>query len=138
MAQGARPAATRMTRKVLDTSVIMAILLDEPGQDVAATLVSGAVLSSVNFAEILTKCLEKTVPLDVALDYIRDSEIETASFDADVAVIAGRLFATARKGVLSLGDRACIATAISQKATVVTADRVWAELNLPCPVELIR
>jgi PIN domain nuclease of toxin-antitoxin system len=126
-----------MTR-VVDTSAIMAILLDEHGQEVAARLVSGGVLSSVNFAEILTKCIERAVPPDVARIYIRDAGIDVVPFDADHALVSAELFSKARKGVLSLGDRACIATAIARKATVVTADRIWATLDLGCPVELIR
>jgi PIN domain nuclease of toxin-antitoxin system len=39
---------------------------------------------------------------------------------------------------LSLGDRACIATAIKIGGTAVTADRVWSTLDLGCKVELIR
>jgi PIN domain nuclease of toxin-antitoxin system len=127
-----------MTSRVLDTSVIMAILLGEYGQDVAARLAPGSILSSVNLAEISTKCIEKAVPPQIARKYIRDSNIEVVGFDADLAILTGDLFKTAKKGVLSLGDRACIATAISLDATAVTADRVWTTLDLPCRIELIR
>lgn len=127
-----------MTARVIDTSAIMSILLDEQGQDVAANLAPGAIISSVNFAEIITKCIEKAVPPGVAQDYIRDSNIDVVEFTAQHAILVGELFKVARKGVLSLGDRACIATAIKRGATIVTADRVWAELNLPCKIELVR
>ena len=138
MAQGARFAASRMTSHVLDTSVVMAIVLGEPGQETAARVAPGSALSSVNLAEIITKCIEKSVPPEIAERYIGESSIEAVSFDSDHATLAGELFKRARKGVLSLGDRACIATAIMFGATAVTADRVWAELELPCKVELIR
>jgi len=127
-----------MTLRTLDTSVIMAIVLGERGQEVAARLAPGSVLSSVNFAEIITKCVEKAVPPRIAERYIREGNIEIVGFDADLAILTGDLFGRARKGVLSLGDRACIATAVKLGATVVTADRIWAELDLPCKVELIR
>ena len=127
-----------MTRRILDTSVIMAIVLGEAGQENAARLAPGSLLSSVNLAEIITKCVEKAVPFEVAQRYIGESGIDIVGFDADQAVLAGELFKRARKGVLSLGDRACIATAVRLGATVVTADRVWAELDLPCEIELIR
>jgi PIN domain nuclease of toxin-antitoxin system len=116
----------------------MAIVLGEPGQDTAARLAPGSILISVNLAEIITKCIEKSVPPEIAERYIGESSIEIAAFDPDHAILAGELFKRAKKGVLSLGDRACIATAISLAATAVTADRVWAELDLPCKVELIR
>jgi len=123
---------------ILDTSAIMAIVLDERGSDVAARLAPGASLSSVNLAEIITKCIEKAVPPEIAKTYIRQGHIEIVDFDADLAILAGDLFRQAKKGVLSLGDRACLATAVKLEGTAVTADRVWAELDLPCKVELIR
>lgn len=127
-----------MTARAIDTSVVMAILLGEPGQEVAARLAPGSVLSSVNLAEIVTKCIEKAVPPDLARRYIRDSNIEVAGFDAEHAILAGDLFQVGRKGILSLGDRACLATAIRLDAVVVTADRAWSTLGLPCKIELIR
>ena len=126
-----------MMRHVIDTSAIMAILLDEPGQDVASRYVPDGILSAVNFAEILTKCYEKAVPWEIAQTYLTGARVEVVAFDAERALVAAELFARAKKGVLSLGDRACIATAIERNATIVTADRIW-ELDLPCPVELIR
>jgi PIN domain nuclease of toxin-antitoxin system len=127
-----------MTQRILDTSVIMAIVLGEAGRENAARLAPGSLLSSVNLAEVITKCIEKAVPFEVAQRYIGGSGIEIVGFDADQAFLAGELFKRAKKGVLSLGDRACIATAVKLGGTAVTADRIWAELDLPCKVELIR
>lgn len=127
-----------MTTRALDTSVIMAVLLGEPGQDVAARLAPGSVLSSVNLAEIVTKCVEKAVPPEVAQRYIRDSNIQVLGFEAEHAILTGELFKSVKKGILSLGDRACLATAVRLGATAVTADRAWTELDLPCAIELIR
>lgn len=127
-----------MTSHILDASVIMAIVLGEPGHETAARLAPSSMLSSVNLAEIITKCIEKSVPPEIAERYIGESSIEIAGFDSDHAILAGELFNRTRKGVLSLGDRACIATAVKLGATAVTADRIWAELDLPCKVELIR
>lgn len=127
-----------MKRCIVDTSALMAILLNEPGQERAAQLSQRAALSSVNLSETLAKCMERSVPLELAHGYIRDANIEIVHFDAQQARLAAELFVLTRKGVLSLGDRACIATAIRLPATIVTADRIWADLDLPCPVELIR
>ena len=43
-----------------------------------------------------------------------------------------------RAAGLSLGDRACLALAKSQGGLVLTADRVWATLDIGVEIELIR
>jgi ribonuclease VapC len=123
---------------VLDSSAIMAILLDEAGHDRAANLAQGALISSVNVAEVLAKCVEFGFPERLALEYIQGSNITVVDFDLEHAVLAGELRRRASKGILSLGDRACIATAIRQDAIAVTADRIWSTLDLGCQTELIR
>ena len=61
-----------------------------------------------------------------------------APFDAELAVSTARLRPATKRLGLSFADRACIATALRLDATIVTADRAWAGLDLPCPVQLIR
>ncbi|WP_082143967.1 PIN domain-containing protein [Nitratireductor soli] len=138
MAQGTRTAAARMTPYIIDTSAILAVVFGEPGQETAARLARGGIISSVTLAEIVSKCIERSIPEQIALDYVQDSNIDVTSFDEDVAILAGRLFAYAPKGTLSLGDRACLATAIRHDGTAVTADRIWAAFDLGCKIELIR
>ena len=116
----------------------MAVLLSEAGHDKAASLAQEALVSSVNVAEVDAKCIEYAYPEQLALEYIQGSNISVVDFDLDHAVLAGELRRRASKGLLSFGDRACIATAIRQDAIAVTADRIWATLDLGCQVELIR
>lgn len=123
---------------VIDSSIVLAVLRNEKGNRLAAELAMGAVMSSVNLAEIVTKCVEFGVDPNDALQYIAGRNINVVEFGFADGVLAGQLWRAAPKGKLSLGDRACIATAVGLGATVVTADRVWAELDLPCKVELIR
>lgn len=123
---------------VLDSSVVLAIVKSESGTDSAGGYITRAAMSSVSLAEIVTKCIEWALDPDDALAFVRGAGINVHDFTGDDAMLAGRLATTASKGVLSLGDRACIATAIRLGATAVTADRAWATLDLPCPVELIR
>lgn len=127
-----------MSGYVLDSSAILAILLGENGQDVAADLAKDALMCSVNLAEVVTKCIEYAYPEDIALQYVRDSNIEIVTFNAELAILAGRLRNNSGKGVLSLGDRACIATAARHRGTAVTADRIWSTLDLGCQIALIR
>lgn len=124
---------------VLDSSAILAIVRGEPGADRALALTrERSCTSSVNVAEIVTKCVEWQYPEAVAINVIESCGIDVVALEQDHAVLAGQLRRKTSKGVLSLGDRACIATAIRLNATAVTADRVWATLDLDCPVELIR
>lgn len=123
---------------VIDSSIVLAVLRNEEGSRLAAELALGATMSSVNLAEIVTKCVEFEIDPNDALQYIAGSNVNVVEFGVTEGVLAGRLWKAAPKGKLSLGDRACIATAIKLNATVVTADRIWAELDLPCKVELIR
>jgi PIN domain nuclease of toxin-antitoxin system len=124
---------------VLDSSVILAIVRGEPGADRALALArERSCTSSVNVAEVVTKCVEWQFPEAVAMDVIASCGIDVVALGQDHAVLAGQLRRKASKGVLSLGDRACIATAIRMNATAVTADKVWSTLDLDCKVELIR
>ena len=51
---------------------------------------------------------------------------------------AGRLRAVTRTEGLSLGDRACLATAILLGVAVLTSDRSWLRLDLGVPVRSLR
>lgn len=123
---------------VIDSSIVLAVLRNEKGSRQAAELAFGSAISSVNLAEVVTKCVEFEIDPNDALRYITGRNIDVMEFGFAESVLAGRLVAAAPKGVLSLGDRACLATAIRLESTALTADRVWAELDLPCKVELIR
>ncbi len=125
-------------RFVLDSSVVLSIVKSESGNASASDYVVGAAMSSVSLAEIVTKCVEWALDPDEVVAFVRASHINVHDFGGDDAILAGRLAKAAKKGVLSLGDRACLATAIRLGAIAVTADRAWATLDLPCPVELIR
>ena len=123
---------------VIDTSVILTILSGEPGSAPALSLSAGGVMSAVNLAEVITKCFEFGLPEDAAMDTINALGIEIVEFGQDQAILAGQLRAAAPKGVLSLGDRACLALAVLRQTKAVTGDRIWASLNIGCRIELIR
>lgn len=114
--------------KVLDASAVLALLNAEPGAEtVAEQLATGdAVVSAVNFAEIMGKVFERGVPEPDAAALWRRLAIGIEPVSAAVALRAALLQPQTRPLGLSLGDRCCLALAQELGgAVVVTADRAW-------------
>ena len=59
-------------------------------------------------------------------------------FDESLAEESVRLRSVTKSKGLSLGDRACLALAVLEKAEVLTTDRIWAELDIGCDIQVIR
>ena len=110
---------------------------------VEEALLSGTVMSAVNWAEVLSKLGELGAdPASVAKRLEREGlvggSIEIINLTAaDAVEIAGLQAITRRRG-LSLGDRACLALGLRLKLPVITADRTWLGLRLAVPVKTIR
>ncbi|MFN3549529.1 MAG: type II toxin-antitoxin system VapC family toxin [Mesorhizobium sp.] len=127
-----------MTPHVIDASAFLTIMRDEIGATLASARIPEAFMSTVNASEAFMRGVEKGIPLDLMLEFLAAQEVRMVPFDGELSVSAALLRPSTKRAGLSFADRACIATAIRLKATVVTADRAWADLDLPCPVELIR
>ena len=126
------------SRYVFDSSSVLAIVLDEVGADFAVTRLADGCISSVNQTEIVTRLLDLGWSIPDAFAINDMLGLEVIPFDEDEALSAAALRTSTRSKGLSLGDRACIATAQIIGGTAVTADKAWAEIKLPCPVEVIR
>jgi ribonuclease VapC len=123
---------------VMDSSAILAVLLNEPGGHSIQHDLPGALVSSVNLSEVYARLLKRGVPKDLAWAQILASRLEVCLLTAEQARAAAELIQATRARGLSLGDRACIALAIERKAKVYTADREWASLGLGIEIEVIR
>lgn len=123
---------------VVDSSVVLAVLRNEGGAERAAPSLADGHLSSVNAVEVVTRLIDLGYGPDRAATALSRFRLTIVPFDEEQAMLAGRLRADTRHRGLSLGDRACLALAIREEATALTADRNWADLDLPCKVELIR
>ena len=123
---------------VLDASAILAALNDEPGGDRAAELAPFSIVSAVNVAEVVGKLLDHGVWMDEAVRVVVALGAPIVPFGETEAMTAALLRPATLRFGLSLGDRACIATAMVRGLPVITADRRWSELDLPTGVELIR
>lgn len=116
---------------VLDASALLAHLRDEPGADVVAeAIASGAVISTVNLAEVFSRAADRgEEPAKLAAELTQsgllDGAITVEPFTAADAIDAGRLRPLTRDAGLSLGDRACLALARRLDAPALTADTDW-------------
>ncbi len=123
---------------VFDASVVLAVLLKEPGGAAVAASLESALLSTVNLAEVHTRLLLRGVPAERAWARIQSLHCEACPFSVEQARIAAELITVTRPYGLSLGDRACLALALERKATVYTTDKAWKKLPLDIGVEVIR
>ena len=125
-------------RVVLDASGLLALLNSEPGAQVVAEMLPRAIMSSVNLSEVVSKMADNGVPEQVVHEILDGFELEVISFDVEQSYRAGMLSQATRSQGLSLGDRACIGLALGLGLPVLTADRIWANLDLGIDVQLTR
>ena len=117
-----------MNEAVLDSSAVLALLLAEAGSDKVQEVLPGALLSAVNFAEVISKLCERGMPVDQARIAIETIGVEVIDFDGDQACLTGELRNSTRSAGLSLGDRACLALARQRTLPTLTADKAWSAL----------
>lgn len=123
---------------VLDASAVLAMMFAEPGSQVVAPVVQGALLSSVNLAEVHAHLVSRGAEADFAWGRLLSLGCEICLFDEEQARLAGDLVTLSRQYGLSLGDRACMALAIQRKGRIYTTDQAWKSLDLGVEVEVIR
>lgn len=129
----------RKKTRVFDSSAILAYLYNERGKPLVRTLLKEytPIISSVNISEILGKLIDDDMPLDTALEIVNSLEMTIVPFDLNLAGKTAELRPLTQKLGLSLGDRACIATAMEAGSPVVSAERIWEKLDV-CEVHMIR
>jgi PIN domain nuclease of toxin-antitoxin system len=128
---------------VLDASALLAYLRDEPGIDeVGRALRQRAAISSVNWAEVLSKLVDFGYDASAAGEQFRDRGLGAAltiwPFDERFARHVASLRDLTRPFGLSLGDRACLALGSFLKVPILTADHKWGELKIRVRLRFIR
>ena len=127
-----------MSRVVLDTSAIVAFILNEPGAAVVTGVRDEALVSAVNVAEAVSRFAYDGNSEEEIRRSLSRLAFNVVAFDERQAWAVGLLRPVTRHLGLSLGDRACLALAITLGVPVLTADRVWATLDLGIEIQLIR
>lgn len=117
---------------VLDASALLAYLNGETGaQRVQQCIEQGqAIMSSVNLAEVLSKCADQGMSSADQTALCAALPLEISAFDTALALSSAALRSCSRAQGLSLGDRCCLALAQSRNATALTADQAWSRLGL--------
>jgi PIN domain nuclease of toxin-antitoxin system len=127
-----------MASAVLDASVLLAHISGEKGSEVVPDLASGALLSTVNLAELFAKLLERNFTANEAGETIYGYRFDPVPFDRELARRTGVLRPLTKALGLSLGDRACLALAQREGLPVLTTDKSWAKLNIGIEIRIIR
>lgn len=123
---------------VLDASALLALIFDETGADIVATLARGGAISAVNFSEVIVRIMAINGVVGKADDAVSRLEIEVVPFDAAMARPVAELRVPTKHLGLSLGDRTCLALGMSRRSVVLTADKDWAKLDIGIDIRLIR
>lgn len=124
---------------VLDASALLALLHDEAGADVVMDALPGSVLGAANLAEVIGTLVDGDVDSSRLRELLGAAGVRVEPVTEADAELAEALRGFPGGRSLSLGDRCCIALAVrSDPPHVLTADRVWADLDVPVQVRLLR
>lgn len=127
-----------MSAAVLDASAVLALLNDEPGADRVASALARACINAVNLAEVMGRLRRAGVGREECARAVGCLPLEVVPFDRALAAEAAELETLTAGSGLSLGDRACLATARLRRQPALTADRAWLKLDVGVRVVTIR
>jgi ribonuclease VapC len=127
-----------VSKCVLDSSVLLAILKNEQFDPEILEVIEGAVMSTVNLTEVWTKIHDLGLTQAPRTEAVFRLLSAIAPFTESQARLAADLRSATRHAGFSLGDRACMALALSIGGQVYTADRQWSRIDVGCSIHLIR
>lgn len=123
---------------ILDASALLALLHEEPGAETVEQGLDGALVSAVNWSEVVQKSLKRQADVSWMREGFAEVGVVFEPFTLAQAELAAQLWDKTRQYGLSLADRACLALAMERKAPVLTADRAWSKLDLGVDIQFVR
>lgn len=119
-----------MTSAVLDASAVLALIRDEPGGDKVAEHVGRAAISAVNLQEVAKELLACGLDQPVIRELLDELRLDVRAHDADAAYAAAALHGQTKQFGRGLGDRSCLALALSLGVPALTTDREWRRIKV--------
>lgn len=124
---------------LLDASALLAWLNEERGAHKVEPMLDRSAISTVNLSETLQKSLAGGAEIRGLVADLKALGILPVPFEADDAETAAAMWTRTKDLGLSIGDRACLTTALKLDLPAVTADNAWADVEYPgLKVVLIR
>jgi ribonuclease VapC len=133
-----KPNGKHRNDLVLDASALLAYLQDEPGGEMIEEILSEAIISSVNWTEVVQKSVAAGVAIDGMREDLAALGLEIVPFASEDGEMAGQLWLQTKQVGLSLGDRACLSLGLKLNLRVLTCDRIWTTISLALDVQVIR
>ncbi len=121
---------------VVDASVVLAWLQDEPGADEAEPMLMDGIIGAANWSEVLQKAGQHGAPVGIVARLLATFGLRVVAVTAEDAELAADVWQPAER--FSLGDRLCLALGLRTGLPVATADAAWASLAGAPEVIVIR
>jgi ribonuclease VapC len=108
---------------VIDASVVLAWLQDEPGGDKAERHLVEGIIGAANWSEVLQKAQQHGAQPGLVARLLTSFGLQVVDVTAEDAQCAADLWVAG--SAFSLADRLCLALGVRLALAVVTTDRAW-------------
>lgn len=133
-----RQGSPAVSEFVLDASAVIGVLRNEPGADYVVERGRGALISSVNVAEVIFHPDVAHANLERVEALFRAMHLREVPFDRQQAETLALIHPRTLGSSVGFADRACMALAMQQGIPALTGDRDWVKHDVGVAIELFR